>query len=249
MAVSGCVISFNEEDRIEACLDSLSFCSEILVLDSASTDRTREIAQAKGARVEIQDFLGHSKQKQRAVELAANDWIFALDCDEQVSPQLRQELEVFLLGGAREAKAFSMPRQNTYLGKKMRHGLFWPDRKLRFFDRSTSRWAGTDPHDRVICEHPELVIELQGPILHDSYRSLAEHRETVDSFAKTAAAALAKQGKRAGVLTPWTHAFMALTKGLLFKHGVLDGWRGVLAACLSARYDYLKYRGLRRLQS
>ena len=249
MAISGCVISFNEEDRICACLDSLSFCDEILVLDSASTDQTRELAQAKGARVEIQDFLGHSLQKQRAVELAKNDWIFSLDCDERVSPQLRAELDVRLAGGALEAKAFSMPRLNTYLGKEMRHGLFWPDRKLRLFDRNFSRWAGTDPHDRVICEHPGLISKLEGSILHDSYRSFAEHRKTVESFAQIAAAALASQGVRAGLSSPWTHACMALMKGLVFKHGVLDGWRGVLAACLSARYDYLKYRGLRRLQS
>lgn len=245
--ISACVISLDEEDRIEACLDSLSFCDELLVLDSGSTDRTRELAEARGARVEIQPFLGHRAQKQRAVDLARYDWIFSLDCDERIGDRLRVEVEALRRDFPTGVAGFSMPRRNHYLGRPMRHGLFWPDRKLRWFDRRRCRWGGTDPHDRVEPDPDAQIVALQGELLHDSYRSFAEHRRTVERFAAIAARALRAEGRRAGPLTPWTRALAALVKGMGPKLAWLDGWRGVLAAYMSARYDYLKYRDLRRL--
>ncbi|MEZ5989794.1 MAG: glycosyltransferase family 2 protein [Planctomycetota bacterium] len=245
--ISGCVISLDEEDRIEACLRSLAFCDELLVLDSGSSDRTRELAEACGARVEVQPFLGHRAQKQRAVELARHDWVFSLDCDERVTDGLRGEIEARRRAFSEDAAGFSMPRRNVYLGRPMRHGLFWPDRKLRWFDRRRCRWGGTDPHDRVEAEPGARIVALGGEILHDSYRSFAEHRRTVERFAAIAARALRDEGRRAGPLAPWTRAVAALAKGLGPKLAWLDGWRGVLAAWMSARYDYLKYRDLRRL--
>lgn len=245
--LSACVISFQEEDRIERCLRSLDFCDEILVLDSGSTDATVERARALGARVEHQDFLGHRDQKQRAVELATHDWIVSLDCDESLCDALRGELKAKLSAGvAADVAGYSMPRRNTYLGRAMRHGLFWPDRKLRVFDRRRARWGGTDPHDRVECRAGRIV-ELEHPILHDSYRSFAEHRATVTRFADIAARALAAEGRRARLWTPPLRAIFALLKGAVLKAGLLDGWRGLVAAWMSARYDWRKYAQLRRL--
>lgn len=245
--VSACVISFNEEDRIRSCLESLGFCDELLVLDSESTDRTREIALQCGARVETQPFLGHRRQKQRAVELASHDWVCCLDCDEVVTPELRAELESRLEREPDEGLiGFSCPRANVYLGKTMRHGLFWPDRKLRIFHRGRAAWGGTDPHDRVEPSRAGTIVELAGPIRHDSYRSFEEHAQTVRRFASIAAHAMARDGRRAGPLSPWTRGFAALLKCLILKSGWLDGWRGILASWMSGKYDYLKYRELRR---
>jgi len=247
IAVSGCVISFNEEDRIRSCLESLVFCDELLVLDSGSTDRTRDIAEACGARVEIQPFLGHRRQKQRAVELAKHDWVCCLDCDEQISPELRAEIESHLADEPDETTiGYSAPRSNTYLGKPMRHGLFWPDRKLRVFHRGRAAWRGTDPHDRVEPLVAGAVVDLGGPIHHDSYRSFSEHERTVRRFASIAAEAMAREGRTAGPLSPWTRGLAALLKCLVVKSGWLDGWRGILASWMSAKYDFLKYRQLRR---
>ncbi|MFQ5504821.1 MAG: glycosyltransferase family 2 protein [Planctomycetota bacterium] len=246
--LSGCVISFNEEDRIEACLRSLGFCDEILVLDSHSTDRTREFAGSLGARVETGEFLGHSRQKQAAVDLAKNDWILSIDCDEIVTEGLAREIRREIAATGEGVVGYRMPRRNVYLGRTMRHGLFWPDRKLRLFDRRKARWGGTDPHDQVMPMVPGSIIEIREPILHDSYRSFQEHRDTVDRFAKSAARAMADEGRSAGALSPWTRSALALTKGLLLKAGFMDGWRGVLAACMSAKYDYIKYRELRALE-
>lgn len=245
--VSACVISKNEEDRIARCLRSLAFCAEIVVLDSGSTDRTREIAAAHGARVLVQDFLGHSRQKHRAAELARHDWILSLDCDEWLTDTLAAELRAFLASPPAGALGASVPRRNLYLGRAMRHGIFWPDRKLRLFDRRRAQWGGVDPHDRVEPFGEGSVVPLRGELMHDSYRSFAEHRATVRRFAEIAARAMQAQGRRAGPLAPPLRSVFAFVKGAVLKHGVLDGWRGVLAAAMSARYDWIKYRELRAL--
>ena len=250
MRVSACVISLNEEDRIARCLGSLAWCDELLVLDSGSSDATREIAKGCGARVETQDFLGHRRQKQRCVELASHDWIVSLDCDEWLSHELQRELRSALDGLAREPDdvvGFSMPRRNVYLGRTMRHGQFWPDRKLRVFDRRRACWGGTDPHDRVELTGPGKVVELEHPIEHVSYRDFAEHAATVDRFARIAARAMYEEGRRAWLWSPWTRSSAAFVKNLVFKLALLDGWRGCLASWMAARYDWRKYAALRRL--
>lgn len=253
MKVSGCVISLNEEDRIERCLRSMRFCDELLVLDSGSRDHTTSIARDCGARVEHQEFLGHRGQKQRAVELAAHDWILSLDCDEILSDGLIAEIEGLLAQGIPpDVAGYSMPRRNIYLGRAMRHGAFWPDRKLRLFDRRRARWGGTDPHDRVELTTDEpgrSVVELQNEIVHDSYRSFAEHRATVCNFADIAARALAAEGKRAHAWTPALRSLSAFFKGAVLKGGVLDGWRGLAAAWMSGVYNRRKYSRLRELRA
>jgi len=247
IGISACIISFQEEDRIGACLESLGFCDELLVLDSGSTDRTREVAAAAGARVEVQvPFLGHRDQKQRCVELARNDWVLCLDCDERVTESLALEIRNRLEREPEGIAGFRVPRRNRYLGKWMRFGSFWPDRKLRLFDRRRARWGGTDPHDRVEVTGGGEVVDLASPIEHDSYRDFAEHRRTVENFAAIAARAMAEEGRRATRIDPWARGAAALCKAWFGKAGVLDGWRGVVAGWMSARYDYLKYRELRR---
>ncbi len=245
--ISGCIISFNEEDRIADCIRSLSFCQEILVLDSESTDRTREIATSLGARVEVHPFLGHRDQKQLAVDRASYDWIFSLDADERVSAELLPEIRAMQEGGAGSCVGYSMPRKNRYLGRWMKHGLFWPDRKLRCFDRRHCRWGGTDPHDRVEPEAQAEIGQWHGVITHDSYRTFAEHRSTVDRFAAIAAEAMWQEGRRASPLSPWTRALGAWIKALGPKLAWMDGWRGLLAAWMSARYNFVRYRSLRRI--
>jgi glycosyltransferase involved in cell wall biosynthesis len=241
--ISGCVISRNEEDRITPCLASLAVCDEVLVLDSLSTDRTVELAQAAGARVERQEFLGYVAQKNRAVELARHRWILALDCDERLSPELAAEIRALKEAGPGDAAGFEMPRRNRYLGKVIRHGLFWPDRKIRLFDRDRGRWTGTDPHDRVVVAGP--VRRLAGPIEHDSYRDFADHVRTVDRFARIAARAMRSEGRR----FLWSDLafrppFVAV-KSLVLKAGFLDGWRGFVLAGMAGYYDLLKYWRLR----
>ena len=243
--LSACVITYQEEDRIADCVRSLSFCDEVLVVDSGSSDRTREIAAAEGASVMTNTpFPGHREQKQLAVDRAAHDWVLCLDADERVTPELRDRLVALQQNGL-DGVAYEMPRRNHYLGRVMRHGLVTPDRKIRLFDRRRARWGGTNPHDRVEVDAGE-VKRLTEPIEHLSYRDFAHHRRVIDSFTRIAAAALRAEGRR----PRWSDLLLRppaiVLKGLVLKLGILDGWRGLLGGVMAGYYDWLKYWRLRQ---
>ena len=147
--ISGVVICFNEEATIARCLESLAFCDERVVVDSNSTDATREIAARYTDRVITQSFLGYQKQKQLAVETASHDWIVSLDADEVLSPELVRAIEQALERDSGRVAGYRLDRMTRYLGVWHDAGDWYPDWKLRVFDRRRGRWAGRDPHDRV----------------------------------------------------------------------------------------------------
>jgi glycosyltransferase involved in cell wall biosynthesis len=244
--VSGCVICYQEADRIEDCLRSLRFCDEVVVVDSGSTDGTQEIAARCGARlVTNAPFPGHKEQKQFAVEQAEHDLVFCLDADERCTPALAARIEELLLSGL-AADGYEMPRHNHYLGRVLRHGLHVPDRKLRLFDRRKGRWGGRNPHDRVELAAGASVARLREGIEHLSYRDFAHHLRTIDSFTRIAADALAEEGKRATPLDLLVRPPAVFVKSLLLKLGLLDGWRGVAVASMAAYTDWKKYWRLMR---
>lgn len=239
--ISACVISFNEADRIEDCVRSLAFCDEILVVDSDSSDATREIAESAGADVRVNaPFPGHREQKQIAVDLARHDWVLCLDADERVTDELRLEIEAARDAGF-DAVGYEMPRRNHYLGRVVKRGLFWPDRKLRLFDRRHGRWAGTNPHDRVELADGVRPERLRGAIEHLSYRDFRHHLATIDSFTRIAARAARAEGRRASWIDLLVRPPAVFVKSLVLKRGFLDGWRGFLIAAMAFRYDWLKY--------
>ena len=139
--LSACIITLNEADRIDACLDSLAFCDEVVVVDSGSTDDTRERAAAHGARVLVRAFDGYRSQKAYAVGIAANDWVLCLDADERVTPALRAEIERERDSGFASYAGYRFPRATEYFGAYLRHGNAYPDRVLRLFRRGK---AGSD---------------------------------------------------------------------------------------------------------
>lgn len=244
--LSGCVIAFQEEDRVVDCVRSLAFCDEVLVVDSGSRDRTRELAAAAGARVlRNEPFPGHREQKQWAVEHALHDWVLCLDADERIGDALRERITSLRAAGLQGA-AYEMPRRNHYLGRVVRGGLSWPDRKVRLFDRRRAHWGGVNPHDRVEVETGGEVTRLQEPIEHLSYRDFRHHLRTVDTFATIAARALHDGGRRASWLDLLTRPPAAVLKSLLLRRGFVDGWRGVVIAAMAGYYDWLKYWRLRR---
>ncbi len=244
--ISGCVISFQEADRIADCVRSLAFCDEVVVVDSGSTDGTARIAADVGARVVTNaPFPGHREQKQFAIEQAAHDWVFCLDADERATPALQARIAALRAEGLRGA-AYEMPRLNHYLGRVVRRGLFWPDRKVRLFDRRRARWGGTNPHDRVEVAPGGEVTRLAEPIEHLSYRDFAHHRRTIDSFTAIAARALAAEGRRTNPFDLLVRPPAVFVKSLVCKRGFLDGWRGFLIAAMAAYTDWLKYWRLLR---
>jgi glycosyltransferase involved in cell wall biosynthesis len=169
--ISAIVIAFNEEHDLGECLASLAWCDEIIVVDSGSTDRTRDIAARYGARIFVRPFAGFSDQKNFAAEQAGNDWILSIDADESVSDELREEI-LHALPGESAAAGFFIPRLNLWLGKPIRHGGWWPDHTLRLYRRSAARWAGVS-HEAVAVEGRAGV--LRHPIVHKSLRDVHDH--------------------------------------------------------------------------
>ena len=240
--ISACIITLNEADRLGDCLDSLAFCDEILVVDSHSSDSTRELAAARGARVVERDWPGHVAQKEFAVRDAKHDWVLCLDADERVDPDLRSAIEAERARGFEGAAGYELSRVSRYLGRWIRHGTWYPDRKLRLFDRRRGGWGGRNPHDRVSVEGP--VKRLPGELLHDPYRHFEDHLRTIDSYTTIMARELHAEGRRARLVDvvlrpPWRFFVF-----YVLKRGFLDGWRGLLLAYLAAHYVRLKYAKL-----
>lgn len=245
--ISGCVICHQEQDRIADCLRSLAICDELVVVDSGSTDRTREIAAECGARVLVnRPFPGFAAQRQFAVDQARNDWVLCLDADERLTPALAQEIAALADAGALRG-GYRVPRRSHYLGRVMRHGLFWPDRKLRLFDRRCGRVVANPPHDHVAMDAGVPVGELLGSLEHLNYRTFRDHLRTIDSYARQAAAAMRATGRRATPFDLLVRPPSVFVKSLVLKRGLLDGWRGVVCAVLAGWHDWLKYWRLFRL--
>jgi glycosyltransferase involved in cell wall biosynthesis len=244
--ISGCVISYQESDRIADCVRSLSFCDEVIVVDSGSTDGTQAIAQKLGARViENLPFPGHRQQKQFAIEQAQHDLVFCLDADERCTGPLQAAVRELLQNGL-AADGYQMPRLNHYLGRILKHGLHVPDRKLRLFDRRKGKWGGRNPHDHVEMADGASVERLAAGIEHLSYRDFAHHRRTIDSFSRIAADAMSAEGRRANPFDLLVRPPAVFVKSLLLKLGFLDGWRGFLVATMAAYTDWKKYWRLMR---
>lgn len=243
--LSVCVVAMDEEAKIADCLRSADFADDFVVVDSHSKDRTREIAASLGARVVERDWPGHVEQKNFALSQAAHDWVLCLDADERVSPELRASV----LGALERADlpaGFEVPRRTWYLGRWIRHGGWYPDRKLRLFRRSAGGWTGRNPHDRV--EVTGRVERLDGDLLHLSYDSLSDHLRTIDSFTTIAAREKRAAGERAGLADLVLRPFGKFLRMYVLKLGLLDGLPGFVIAVSGAYYVFLKYAKLRELE-
>jgi glycosyltransferase involved in cell wall biosynthesis len=244
--LSACVITFNEECKIAACLGSLvGVADEIVVVDSESTDDTVAIAAQFTDRIIVQPFLGYVAQKNFTVDCASYDWILSLDADEQLSDELRSEIlkEKGVLGAH---AGYDMPRRTFYVDKWMDH-CWYPDRRIRLFDRRRGRWRGTDPHDSWRVTEGS-VNSMRGDILHRSFDSVSDHLQTIDRFSEIAARELFRQGRRASAAAPVVHGAATFVRLYLLKRGFLDGFGGLVVSLLSATASFTRYAKLRYLQ-
>jgi len=240
--LSACVITYNESDRIEACLRSVSFCDELLVVDSHSTDDTRARAQALGARVIERDWPGYRSQKQFAVDAAQHDWVLCVDADERVSPALRAEIEALRQQGFAGAAGWSLPRITDYFGRFLRHGNAYPDRLVRLFDRRRGGWSGDEIHENTRVRG--RTARLHGHLEHYSYRSLGDHLARMQRYADLMAQALYARGRRCGLAPVLFNPQWRFVRGYLLRLGFLDGWRGLVFALIESSYVRRKYLGL-----
>lgn len=237
--LSACIITYNEADRIEACLRSLAFCDEIVVVDAHSSDDTRGRAAALGARVIERDWPGYRTQKQFAVAAAASDWVLCLDADERVSEPLRREIEALRSAGFPRCAGWSVPRITDYFGRFLRHGNAYPDRLVRLFDRRRGGWVGEEIHENTRVDGP--VGRLQGHLEHYSYRSLSDHQQRMQRYALLMAHALHRRGRRCGLGKVLLNAQWRFLRGYFLRLGFLDGWRGLVFALVEAGYVRRKY--------
>ena len=241
--LTACIITLNEADRIEACLRSVDFCDEIIVIDAHSTDRTRELATALGARVIERDWPGYRSQKQFAVDAARHEWVLCLDADERVSEELRTEIAALRRsGGLTSAAGWSIPRITDYFGRFLHHGNAYPDRLVRLFDRRCGGWTGNEIHENTRVAG--RVNRLFGHLEHYSYRSLHDHQVRMQRYAELMAQALYERGKRCGLLPVLLNPLWRLVRGYLLRLGFLDGWRGLVFALVESGYVRRKYLAL-----
>lgn len=237
--ISACIISYNEEQKIEDCLKSLEgVVDEIIVVDSLSTDKTKEIIKKYTDKIYDQKFLGHIEQKNLAVEKAGNDWILSLDCDERLTDELKKSI-LKIKNNLENADAYRVARRTFYVYRWLNH-CWYPDLKVRLFNRKTAKWGGTNPHDRVEVAGDNIVT-LDGDMQHYSFNSISEHIQTLDSFTEIGANEIIKKNKKVSIISPWTHGLWTFLKLYVFKKGFMDGYAGLVVSVLSGMHAFVKY--------
>jgi len=237
--ISACIISYNEENKIEDCLKSLDgLVDEIIIVDSLSTDKTIEIAKKYTDKIYHQKFLGHIEQKNLAVEKANYDWILSLDCDERLTDELKASI-LKIKDNIEYADAYRMARKTFYVYRWLNY-CWYPDFKVRLFNCNTAKWGGTNPHDRIEVSGDNIVT-LKGDMQHFSFDSISEHIKTIDSFTEIGAQQLIKKGKSVSLVSPWTHGLWTFLKLYIFKKGFMDGYAGLVVSVLSGMHAFVKY--------
>jgi glycosyltransferase involved in cell wall biosynthesis len=245
-ALSVCIITFNEEQNIRDCLESVAWVDEIIVVDSFSQDTTVSLCRMFTEKVYEKEWQGHVKQKNCALQYASNEWVLCIDADERVSTELREEIERNLSMEGNSCDGYYFPRHSYYLGKWINHGGWYPDYKLRLFKKSKGRWGGQDPHDKVILNG--TTTYLKGELLHFVYKNVSHQLQTVDTFSTITATALDREGERFSLCKLLYRPSIKFFETYVIKRGFMDGLPGFIIAVTSSFYVFLRYVKLWELQ-
>ncbi len=237
MRLSAIIITKNEAANIAACLDSVAFCDERIVVDGGSDDETVALAEAKGARVVAHEWIGFGPQKNFALSLAAGEWILSLDADERVSPALAAEIETALRNA--DADGYEMPRRSSFLGREMRHSGWSPDYVLRLFRRGKARFSDHLVHERVICDGP--TRRLREPLIHYAVTRLEDALSRIDRYSSAGAEQLLASGRRVSFASGIFHGLYSFLRAYVLRAGFLDGREGFLLAVANAEGTYYRY--------
>ena len=242
MTISAVIITLNEEENIARCLDSLrDVADEIIVVDSFSTDGTEEICRSKNARFIQHSFEGYIEQKHFAITQATHNYVLSLDADEYLSEELKQSI-LEAKKGPGAVDGYFMNRLNTFCGKWIYHCGWYPDRKLRLWDRRKGKWGGMNPHDKVVMQEGSSVRFLKGDLVHYTVSSIEQFRKQQEMFAAIAAREIFKQGKNSNQLISGFKAGIMFVRKYLFQLGFLDGYYGWIICSEAAKYTYRKYK-------
>jgi glycosyltransferase involved in cell wall biosynthesis len=248
--ITATIITFNEEENIRAACESVGWANEILVVDSESTDRTRELAAECGARVISRPWPGFAAQKQFAVDEARHDWIFSLDADERVSEELRHSIEDLLYTKeAQLADGYRIARRSFYMNRWIRGGGWYPDYQLRLYRKARGRWQGAYVHESVKMDETARVGTLTGDIHHYSVRDAAQHHRMIgERYAPLSARQMYEAGRRTTSFRIMTAGAAAFLRSYLLKGGFRDGLAGYSIARFAAHHAFLKHLMLREMQ-
>jgi heptosyltransferase-3 len=240
--ISAVIITQNEERNIGRCIDSIiSVADEIVVIDSYSTDLTCEIALEKGARVVKHPFKSHIDQKNFAITQASNDVVLSLDADEYLSDGLTKS--ILEVKESWPLEAYRMNRLSNYGGRWIRHGNWYPDQKIRLWNRRKGLWGGDNPHDRVVLKKGVKVMHLKGDLLHRAYVDTAETITKIQRYSEIFAQE--NVGRRSSsALRIIGHSTFAFFKSYILKRGFLDGFEGLMVAMAVSNHVFYKYAKL-----
>lgn len=238
MRLSVVLITKNESARIGACLASVAFADEIIVLDQDSRDGTPEIARQMGAQVHsVSDWPGFGRQKNRALALATGDWVLSLDADERVPEALQAEIVAVIRQPC--ANAYRMPRLSSYCGQTIRHSGWYPDHVTRLFQRGTARFSDDAVHERLLTD--SAVLTLRTPLWHDSFQDFEAVLDKINRYSSASAQALHAQGRRASFSAAFTHGAWAFIRTYFLRAGFMDGRMGLALAVSNAQGSYYRY--------
>jgi glycosyltransferase involved in cell wall biosynthesis len=245
LKISACVTAGNEEEKIAACLASLEWCDEIVVVDSFSQDKTYDICKHYTSRVYQHAWEGYIAQKNHIRSLAHYPWILFVDADEVVSEDLRDEIESEFERGPGDTAGYRFPRMVHYLGKWIRHGEWYPDIKLRLFLKDRGHSEGQEPHDRVVVDG--LVQTLRAPLYHFTYDNLADHIRTLNRFSTISANEKFSRGDKFRWCDLFVRPPFRFFKSYFLKRGFLDGRQGFIIALMTSFAVFVKYAKLMEL--
>jgi glycosyltransferase involved in cell wall biosynthesis len=241
------IITFNEERNIGRCLKSISgLADEIIVVDSGSTDNTEEICKKYNVRFIHHAFTGHKEQKNFAASQSTFNHILSLDADEALSEELKNE--ILKLKDNWEKDGYSFNRLTNYCGRWIRHSGWYPDRKLRLFNKDKGTWAGSNPHDKFLLNDKNNHAVIKGDLLHFSYYTIEGHMEQVNRFTEIAALSAFHDGKRSGLVSIILKPAVRFIRDYFFRLGILDGYYGFVICKISSHAAFLKYVKLYELQ-
>lgn len=239
------IITKNEAENIRDCLESVKWADEIIVVDSGSRDATVDICREMGAQVHQHDWPGFGMQKNRALSYATGEWVFSLDADERVTPELKAQLINAMEDGNEDG--FYLPRLSQFCGQFIRHSGWYPDYVLRLFKRSRGRFSDDMVHERVILEG--AAGRLSSPLLHYSYLNQADVQRKTEQYARAGALQMFKKGKTATIADAPLRAGWAFVRTYFLRLGFLDGIAGINVAMMNFRTTYLKYKVLKKFCS
>lgn len=235
--LSAIVITRNEARNIAACLESVAFCDERIVVDGGSGDDTVTVARGAGAQVVERAFDGFGPQKNFALSLANGDWVLSIDADERVTEALKDEILRAVAAGDRPG--YEMPRLSTFCGREMRHSGWYPDYVLRLFRKSSGTFSNDLVHERVVCDGP--VGRLSAPLLHHPVHRIEDALSRMDRYSTAGAEMLVASGRNVSFFTGIARGFWSFFRTYILRAGFLDGREGFLLAVANAEGTYYRY--------